>query len=130
ACVSRYPPGMEGDWTMATWNSGRASIARPDRLLELRLRGGHLAADLIARPLVDIFPLGRIVFRLCALARTCVLGRAAVVLPGLGNAIALFLIRFGRDRPGRGSQRRGADAECKDACQGGLDRGLVIHRKS
>src|SRR5205823_3980016 len=79
------------------------------------------------RALVDVLPLGRIFVDLRALARACVLGGAAVVLPGLRDAVALFLARLRRDRA-RAAERRRRDAECEDARESGLNGGLVIHR--
>src|SRR5512147_2571438 len=52
----------------------------------------HLAADLLARALRDVLPLVGVVVGLRAEPRAGVLARAAVVLAGLGDAVALLAV--------------------------------------
>ena len=59
-----------------------------------------LAADLLARALGDVLPFARVVVLLRALAGAGVLGRAAVVLAALGDAVALFRVRWAGGRAG------------------------------
>src|SRR5690242_1947337 len=50
----------------------------------------HLAAHLFARALRNVLPFGRVVVGLRTQSGACVLGRAAVVLSGFGNAETLL----------------------------------------
>src|SRR6185436_6629568 len=76
------------------------------------LAGGglRLPAEFFARPLGDVLPLvgGLVLLRL---ARARVLRRAAIVLPGLGDAVAFFLVALvflgaGRLREADGEKAR------------------------
>src|SRR6266853_2824014 len=69
---------------------------------------GDLAADVFAGAFRDVLPFGRIIVDLGPLRGTSMLRSAAVVLAGLGDAVAFFLSRFRGDGA---SERCGADAE-------------------
>src|SRR5947208_2581526 len=91
-------------------------------LIALLLRG-LLAAQLLAGAVGHVLPLGRIAVRLGE-AGAGVLRRAAVVLAGLGDAVAFLAVRrlLGRLREaGR------TDAEADEGRQGGVDGLLRFH---
>src|SRR4030095_7168090 len=123
------PSGSGEDFMMQN-PAGRRRV-RPDerrgsRWGPLHLRRYGRATGFFARAFGDVLPLGLVVVRLGAQARTRVLRGAAVVLSGLGDAIAFFLagLRGHRLRKsGRG------DTEGEDAGDGGVNRGLVVHRE-
>src|SRR6266536_1399450 len=82
------------------------------------------AADFFARALGNVLPLVGILVDLGALAGARVLAGAAVVLAGLGDAVALLaVLRLRHGLSGRG----GSEAEGEDSGEGGLDRGLMLH---
>src|SRR4030095_12682524 len=92
--------------------------------MEKLFRRGGLAAHLLAGALGNVLPFRRVVVDLGALRRARVFRRPAIVLSGLGDAVALFgafLLRHGL----RGN--RSGESDGDETGDGGLNRGLRIH---
>src|SRR4029077_18463026 len=98
----------------------------------MRLRSGlrrrRLAAHFVAFALVHVFPLGRVLVGLGALARTSMLGGPAIVLTALRDTVAFFLSWLRCHRPFRRlGDGCGGKAERQGAGDRSLNRGLMVH---